>query len=444
MRLASATIACAVVMCVVNVPASYAPLPQPNPGLNDVTVACATPTYRPALVDDKIKRLLGGRRQVQLVIGASEFVLTPESNRPFVSTTAKLISGRLRELGYTPIQSLSGQPEEYLVGKAATKERVRAAIEELALEVGPSDVGVLYYVGHGSIAPNRRDLSLAVFNRPVEPDEGIRVSDIVSTLSLKRYPSDTEEIPKFIIVLETCYSGNAVNKGTVAVASTEGFKVLADVNTGMAPAPPKQMVVISATAAGDQSRAFDLKNSGLSAFGFFFARAFKEDWACVDTTPDGIITVTELEGYLKRRLDAAFSASLIEQPMRPLARDEQRFSFLAYDASKSVIDGERERILEIIVTPPANTTVVVAADGVEQTCNGQCSTFVSSSYVGDVSIRARENVNMGPASGKLGPFGIEIAPPPPPPPDKVVGIKPQTLGKFRSLKLENGVSVLIK
>jgi hypothetical protein len=101
------------------------------------------------------------------------------------------------------------------------------------------------------------------------------VSDVIAALSLRKYPSHVQEVPKFILVLETCYSGNAAAKSHVEVTDQDGLKILAEVNRGITPPPPPQMVVLSATAAGDLTRAFDLKSTGLSAFGYFFVRAFR-------------------------------------------------------------------------------------------------------------------------------------------------------------------------
>jgi hypothetical protein len=182
----------------------------------------------------------------------------------------------------------------------------------------------------------------------------------------------------------------------VDVKDKGGLKLLAEINTGLSPAPPPQMVLMSATAEGDLTRAFDLKPVDLSAFGYFFARAFQEDWACVDTTPDGIITVTELEGYLQKRLDRAHKLNLIEGNMRPLARDEQRFSFLAYDDKRYSLDGVRDRIVELYVQVPYGQVATLAfSDGTRQSCPPNCLVFTSASFQGTLEVRSRMKIHLG-------------------------------------------------
>jgi hypothetical protein len=356
-----------------------------------VLPSCDPLPYKP-VQPDKIKEIVAGRRQFQLVIGASEFEKEPELKRPFVADTARVVSAKLSELGYKPLPSLE-KTTKYLAGKSATKERVWAAILEMSRMATGTDVGVIYYVGHGSVAYSGRDLALSVYNRPVKPDEGIRVSDVVSVLSLQRYPTAATEIPKFILVLETCYSGNVIGGSTSQPEDKNGLKVLAEVNTGMAPQPPRQMVMLSATAEGDTPRAFDLRGTGMSAFGYFFVRALGVDWSCADTTPDGILTVAELHDYIDTRLDLVYKQQFIESPMKPLMRDEQQFSFLAYDETKvSLLPGQRDAVMKIFFRVPAGQIATLTLpDGSTQSCSVTCTAFVSAKHQGDVLISTRRD-----------------------------------------------------
>jgi hypothetical protein len=358
--------------------------------------SCPSPPgkYTAPPTPDKIANVVTSRKHYQLVIGASDFQYSPESNRPFVAATARIVSARLGELGYTPLPSLMQGGESYITGAKATKLRIWEALKELAsLATGP-DVGIIYYVGHGAVTPSRRDLALATADRPVASDEGIRVSDIVGFLSLYHYPGSVREVPKFILVLETCYAGAAAVKRGSAVHDRSGVKVLTEVNAGLSPQPPEQMVVLSATGEDGGERAFDLKGSGLSAFGFFFTRAFREDWNCVDGNFDGIITVNELESYLLGALRSAHDALLIEAPMSPIARDEQKFSFLAYRSDRVVSPGDRERVAELFVTAPQGEIVSLSLpDGAVQVCQPHCTAYVSASGPGSLKIMYRNQAS---------------------------------------------------
>jgi hypothetical protein len=363
---------------------------------------CEEPQYRPP-PNDKLPRLLQRRKLYQLVIAADQYKFDPDvSNRPYVRKTAALVSKTLLGLQYQPVSGLDpGEP--YLSGANATKQRIKEAVADLVTAVGSSGIGIVYYIGHGSITPNRRDLSLSVYDAPIAEDEGIRLTDLISTLSLKPYPSSVIEIPKFIIVLETCYSGNALRRGGAEPRDVDGLKILADVDDGLAPSPPPQLVLLSATAEGSASRAYELAGTGMSAFGFFFSRAFTDDWACVDSSMDGIITASELEGYLKERLEFASRTHLIEAPMAPKVRDDQRFSFLAYDSSRYYREGDSARVIEVSLSDGAIATLTLP-DGTLQRCPPDCSVYVSASLQGSLTIEVPQTrypgVHKGPAGDK--------------------------------------------
>jgi hypothetical protein len=414
-----------------------------------VVESCPNLTYTQPPPPDKIRMALANRKQYQLVIAADTFELAANSNRAYVGKTGELVSGRLSDLGYSPLPSLERERIAFLSGRNASKARVWDAIKEMADLVDTHDVGLIYYVGHGSVAPNPRDLSLAVYDKLVEADEGIRVSDIITTLSLRKFPGNVEEIPKFILVLETCYSGLASSKSGVKVVDQDGLKTLAEANTGLTPPPPKQMVLLSASANGD-SRAFELKSTNVSAFGYFFVRALREEWACADLTPDGVITVFELENYLKKRLAAAFKANLIEGEMAPLARDDQRVSFLAYDEAKYFTDGVRDSILDITVQPPFNQiSTIQLPDGEVRTCPPECTAMISTSARSEIRVRSRQRFNdaASPSSAGGGDFGIFLPTPPPPPPPRESVV---TVGELRgargrsSIGLQGGGTILVR
>jgi hypothetical protein len=402
-----------------------------------VHATCPTHQYRKAPVPDLVKQLVVGRKQYQLVIGASEFQSSQQDNRSFVKATAELINTRLTQRGYRELPSLSGKGP--LTGAAATKARVWDALVEMSQQVDATGVGLIYYVGHGAVTFSQRDLTLSVYDRPVARDEGIRVSDVIALLSLRRYPSAVQEIPKFIVVLETCYAGNVAVQGEVAVAERAGVKLLAEVNHGMAPQPPKQMVLLTATGAGDHTRAYKLRDTDVSAFGYFFTRALSEDWACADTNPDGILTVTELEGYLARSLAAAQAAGLIEDVMRPVARDEQRFSFIAYDEDRVLIDGERSRVLELTIDVAAmQTATLTFPNGVSQVCSGTCSVVVSRELSGQLQVENKGIQDDFNPPVFRGMFGKTM------PKDNVTAVDFSALLKARSATINDAVRITVK
>jgi hypothetical protein len=161
-----------------------------------------------------------------------------------------------------------------------------------------------------------------------------------------------------------------------------------------------------------------------------------------------VITVVELEAFLRRRLDAAFKANLIDGPMKPAARDEQRFSFLAYDGNKYFSDGVRDLILDITVqAPPDQISTVVLPGGDVQTCPPVCKALISASARGEIKVQSRRATSdlgtRGPLGGDLGIFLPLPQPPPPPPPVESV-VQVEQLMKTRGATLPGGVNISVR
>jgi hypothetical protein len=253
----------------------------------------------------------------------------------------------------------------------------------------PQDVVVIYFIGHGTVTPSGTDLSLSVFDRPVSDDDGVRISDVVARLTVGQYHSDVDELPHVIVILETCYSGLLNGNAKPFLAIQDGAQRLVQIQT---PIIPNQMVLISATAAGDDlSRAYDLKGTGLSAFGYYFARALNEDWACADSTADGVLTARELVGYLQDRLKSAYDAGALSGPMYPAKLAKDDYAFLAYNPARYSTEGDRRRIATISVDVPSGRIASISFGDTPHTCRGTCTYFVSANKKEVLNVAMRDD-----------------------------------------------------
>jgi hypothetical protein len=248
------------------------------------------------------------------------------------------------------------------------------------------DFGIIYYVGHGNIASNGSDLTLAIYEEPVASDQGYRVSDLLGLLQLSIYRSSIAEIPHFFIILDACFSGTVAQSSKPAIQTIDGVQHLVEIPGG-GPVIPDQMAILTSTAAGSSSSAYELQGSGLSAFGYYFARALKEDWACSDSlSRDGILTLLEMKQYLKERLKLASDKGAVAAAMSPsmLARDGN--ALLAYRADKYLEPGFRDLIFSLLIQPGANQTAeLVLPGGARTSCSDStsgCTVPISKTYAG--------------------------------------------------------------
>jgi len=345
----------------------------------DLVAACAPLAYTPIKTPppDAIAAAISASKRYRLVIGVGEYAANPEMNRDYVDPTAQMVDQRLAEVGYTALPTLP-KDRPLLTGTAATKSAIMDALQEMVKLTSTGDTGVIYYVGHGLMAPSNSDVTLGVYDRPVQPDEGIRVSDILGTLAFNRYRGTIVQIPHFIVVIDACVSGNAAIGDATTIADRNGIERIVNI-TYQQIAP--QMAILTATSDGKNPEAYELGKSGYSAFGFFFARALKEDWACADTdSPDGILTLHELQSYLRRKLDRAQQEQAIPDAMTPRILSADRNAFIAYDPSKHYVDGAREDIVTVALNAGlTNFATLTLASGVTLTCDPltKCSFSVS-------------------------------------------------------------------
>jgi hypothetical protein len=384
---------------------------------------CPVQQYKTPPAPDALADTMSHRKRFRLVIGAGEFT-DPDSkplNRAFVKPTAALVDARLQELGYAPLPSLKDKPEQYLAGPSANKKTIMDAIEEMERVSSTEDIGIIYYLGHGTVTLNHNDLSLAVYDRPVAPDDGIRFSDLLATLELRRTHDDITEIPHYILILETCYSGVAAIGTHIKIDTSNNVQRIVQIQGQVV---PDQITILTATADGVDNRAYDLHGTQLSAFGYFFARALHEDWACVDANvPDGILTLQEIVDYLKERLKKAYDLMTIDGPMTPAILERDESSFIAYDAKRYVIPGMRNRLIPVTVASSALVRMIETPRGNQYTCppNQECVYTISAASPGSIKVASLAAVDLDtfPAQGKpVGgdPIAGVIPPPAPPPP----------------------------
>jgi len=231
---------------------------------------------------------------------------------------------------------------------------------------------------------------LATSDEPVSKGYGIRVSDLIGNLLTAKGPKVLSVIPHFIVVLETCYSGNAASGPQPILVSYKGLQKIVDIQTQKV---PRQVVLLSAAADGDNNLAYNLDGTELSAFGYLFTRALDQDWACADSTPDGILTLQELRAYLDNRLDLAYQKGYIKGKMVPLMTNLDETSFIAYSPNRHAIDGIRSQIKWLTYRPEEPHTIAEIRfnNGEEYGCSAAkgCSMLVSALSSASLEVTSR-------------------------------------------------------
>jgi hypothetical protein len=311
-----------------------------------------------------IGEYLKAHKRYRLVIGAGEYSNHPETNnRAYVEPTARLVDATLAELGYEALSGVTQHGDAFLIGKDANRKAMDAALSEMAQKTGGQDFGIIYYVGHGNITSTGADLSLGIYDEPVAPGQGYLASQMLGLLQTGSvYRTTIAEIPHLFVVFDACFSGTIAQSTHTVIETTDGNQRLVEVSGG-GPIIAEQVAVLTATAPGSAKRAYELDGTGRSAFGYYFARALKEDWACSNTPQDGILTLQEMQVYLDKHLKLAYEKGALEAEMSPRVLAGDKGSLLAYRADKYAATGVRDVIYSILVKPSRDETAYLTMPG---------------------------------------------------------------------------------
>jgi hypothetical protein len=356
----------------------------------DLIKACDAPSFRPPRQPpDVVFDSLLAHKRYRLVIGPGYFGDNSPDNRDFVEPTAAMVDAALEARGFEPLpnpemSSLTGDSNKhYISGKAATEDNIWSALILLStlMNSDPNNHAIIYFVGHGAISPSHRDVTFSVADQPVNDHDGLRFTDLVGLLTIRTYQTaSAPSIPNYIVVLDTCFSGNAALGSSAQIVEQYGVQSIQAVE-GIP--RPGQLAVLSSTQAGDSSEAFGLKDTNVSAFGFFFARSLQEDWNCTDSeTRDGIITLTEIKDYVSPKLMKAKSLNYLAAEMKPYLPSNDDLKFVDYDPKKTTIDGFAQHIVAFNFAPQKSGDVatVQLANGNMFTCSSTsgCTVPISS------------------------------------------------------------------
>lgn len=267
--------------------------------------SCQRPLYVAIPEDQDIVLQEYRRRQKYvLVIGASLYK-NKEYDRLFVEESAKAVRDALVAKGYKELG--------YLVGRAATKENVRKALEKVQ-DLSENFTVLIYYSGHAVVSDgDQRDLYLQCADEEVGEFRGIPVSQVLTIARSNKIFKG-----RIILLIDSCYSSQTLLSPTI-------WSNVAN----------KDTIIISSSSSKQQSWPFKPRaRPTMTAFGYFFVEALTTDWACADTLPDGGMTVDELVYHTRRRLNDAYKQRAIEGEMEPDYSDPLHRTVIAYDNTK--------------------------------------------------------------------------------------------------------------
>ena len=185
----------------------------------------------------------------------------------------------------------------YLQDKQATQRRIDSAFAEQLKKVGPDDLLIVYYAGHGTKSDDGNDVFLASYDAGDDDVEGWSVNSIPGKINASK-------CSRVLWLIDCCYSGQA---GLAIAKQSKG---------------PAYACVTSSAASESSTEHWTFTEALLDAL---------RGVSYVDLNHDGAVTLTEFAKHVEADMNAAeeqratfahtkgFDAELVLAQAKPLA-----------------------------------------------------------------------------------------------------------------------------
>lgn len=217
-----------------------------------------------------------------LAVGVSNYA-TPALRLQFAADDARAVARAADRA------ALAGTFEDVqtlvLTDEGATRESILNAMADFLGRAGPDDVAMLFLAGHG--VRDLRSDGFYFLPQPANPEnlltEGLRMADFDELLRNVR-----RNVRAVVVMLDTCHSGAL---GIPAGRIRSADELPGQISSG------EGFFLIAASRPGEQSK--ELPALGHGAFTYALLEALA---GAADTNGDGELTVSELFGYVARRV----------------------------------------------------------------------------------------------------------------------------------------------
>ncbi len=217
-----------------------------------------------------------------LAIGVSRYA-APELNLMFAEADARAMVETMQQAAkgwpYREVRTL------LLTNEEVTRGSMLDSLARFLGGAGPDDVAALFVAGHGV-----RDLesgSYYFLPHPATADnlltEGLRMTDFDEMLRLVR-----RNVRAVVVMLDTCHAG-ALGIPSTRLVSADEMAALMSAGEGF--------FLLAATKPGEESK--EKQDLGHGAFTYAVLEALR---GSADADGDGALTVSELFGYVARRV----------------------------------------------------------------------------------------------------------------------------------------------
>ena len=218
-------------------------------------------------------RKAGYRKRVAVAIGINQYRSWPRLEG--ARGDAERVGALLRKQGFDDVLQLFDQN--------ATRQKMLELLgEELPRKVGPDDLVVIYFAGHGQTEslPNGDRRGYLI---PVDGDQSSVFSTAISMATLRDL-RNRMSAKHVYYVMDSCFSGLGFSRGSPPAGNGSGFI------DKMTSTPSVQMI------AGGQENEQSFEKDGSGIFTSYLLRALQGE---ADSNRDGYVTHSEIAAFVR-------------------------------------------------------------------------------------------------------------------------------------------------
>ena len=227
-----------------------------------------------------------------IIIGINQYQNT--RNLKYAVNDARAFKNYLKEYIDIPDEHIF-----FLIDESATQAEIKSLLgTKIKRKAGKDDTVIIFYAGHGAVETDPLDPDGDGFEKYLLPYDG-NLDDLYSTaIAMKEIKTIFQRIraERLIFIADTCYSGASGGRTMLAskTRATLSEKFFERISRG------KGRVIISACSANEVSKEDDSLGHGV--FSYYLLEGLKGE---ADFDGDGIITVSELFGFLSKKVPEA-------------------------------------------------------------------------------------------------------------------------------------------
>lgn len=195
-----------------------------------------------------------------------------------------------------------------LIDSMATRENILEAFEQTLERTGRDDIFIYYYSGHGMAVGNNEALSFLCYDTKTRNSFKLKSTSVMQDELLKLV--NASPVRKKLMFVDACYSGLFATRGQKDAGNINS-RLLLDMSKAEA-----TLTIFTSSSNNEKSFEDESLEGGHGIFTYYLLEGLKGKADNENGDKNGFVTVFELEGYLKEKVNQR-ALQIEKQTQRP-------------------------------------------------------------------------------------------------------------------------------